>query len=223
MQKCWVADNRKRPSFTELRATFDAMLSNAQNATYIDLNVDEMLPYYSMNAAEQGEDGEVTEEDLHPTLVVVGGDDDDNKGGYPDTKGLRNSALLRSIEKLEEGDDDSSIASADVAVLDSAGEATAGVKQHEVVRCKGEGEGEERGGDQHSTWTKKDWHFVDYGFYKSHKFFLICSLCKYALSQLYTDMYSMNHFFIQFHYGHMYTSSFFSDKLVQAHRMKLLY
>ena len=144
MQKCWVADNRKRPSFTELRATFDAMLSNAQNATYIDLNVDEMLPYYSMNAAEQGEDGEVTEEDLHPTLVVVGGDDDDNKG-------LRNSALLRSIEKLEEGDDDSSIASADVAVLDSAGEVTAGVEQHEVVRCKGEGEGEERDGDQHST------------------------------------------------------------------------
>ena len=149
MQKCWVADNRKRPSFTELRATFDAMLSNAQNATYIDLNVDEMLPYYSMNAAEQGEDGEVTEEDLHPSLVVVGGDDDDNKGAYPDTKGLRNSALLRSIEKLEEDDDDSSIASADVAVLDSAGEATAGVEQHEVVRC--EGEGEKRDGDQHST------------------------------------------------------------------------
>ena len=146
MQKCWEADHRKRPSFSELRATFDAMLSNAQNATYIDLNVDEMLPYYSMNAAEQGEDGEVTEEDLHPSLVVVGGDDD-SKVGYPDTKGLRNSALLRSIEKLEEGDDDSSIASADVAVLDSAGEAT--VEQHEVVRCEGEGEGEE--GDKHST------------------------------------------------------------------------
>ena len=42
------------------------MLSSAQNATYVDLNVDEMLPYYSMNAAEQGEDGEVTEEDLPP-------------------------------------------------------------------------------------------------------------------------------------------------------------
>ena len=65
MQKCWEADYRKRPSFSELRATFDAMLSNAQNATYIDLNVDEMLPYYSMNAAGEGEDGEVTEEDLH--------------------------------------------------------------------------------------------------------------------------------------------------------------
>ena len=25
---------------------------------------------------------------------------------------------------------------------------------------------------------------------------------QYALSQLYTNMYSMNHFFIQFHYGH---------------------
>ena len=144
MQKCWEADHRKRPSFSELRATFDAMLSNAQNATYIDLNVDEMLPYYSMNAAEQGEDGEVTEEDLHPSLVVVGGDDDD-KARYPDTKGLRNSALLQNIEKLEEDDDNSSIASADVAVLDSAGEAT--VEQHEVARCEGEGEGED---DKHS-------------------------------------------------------------------------
>ena len=137
---------RKRPSFSKLRATFDAMLSNAQNATYIDLNVDEMLPYYSMNAAEQGEDGEVTEEDLHPSLVVVGGDDD-GKARYPDTKGLRNSALLQSTEKLEEGDDDSSIASADVALLDSAGEAA--VEQHEVARC--EGEGEEGEGDKHST------------------------------------------------------------------------
>ena len=25
MQKCWEADHRKRPSFSELRATFDAM------------------------------------------------------------------------------------------------------------------------------------------------------------------------------------------------------
>ena len=150
MQKCWEADYRKRPSFSELRATFDAMLSNAQNATYIDLNVDEMLPYYSMNAAGEGEDGEVTEEDLHPSLVVVG--DDDSKGGYPDTIGLRNSALLRSIEKLEEGDDDSSIASGDVAVLDAAGEAAARVEQHEVARE--EKKGEEREGDQHSTWTR---------------------------------------------------------------------
>ena len=146
MQKCWEADHKKRPSFSELRATFDAMLSSAQNATYVDLNVDEMLPYYSMNAAEQGEDGEVTEEDLHPSVVVVGGDDD-SKAGYPDTKGLRNSALLQSTEKLEEGDDDSSIASADVAVLDSAGEAT--VEQHEVARC--EEEGEEGEGDKHCT------------------------------------------------------------------------
>ena len=55
---------------------------------------------------------------------------------------------------------------------------------------------------------------------ESHKFFLISSRCKYTLSQLYTSMYSMSHFFIQLHYGHTF---FFSDKLLQAHRMKLLY
>lgn len=146
MQKCWEADYRSRPTFSELRATFDAMLSNAQNATYIDLNVDEMLPYYSMNAAGQSEEGEVTEEDLHPSLVVVGGEDD-SKEGYPDTKDLRNSALLRSIEKLEDADDDSSIASADVAVLDAAGEAA--LQQHEVVRCEGDGEEEDGEGEKH--------------------------------------------------------------------------
>ena len=145
MQKCWEAYYRKRPSFSELRATFDAMLSNAQNATYIDLNVDEMLPYYSMNAAEQGEDGEVTEEDLHPSVVVVGVDE--GPPTSPGTEELANSALLQNIERLEEGDDDSSITSADVAVLDSAGEAA--VEQHEVARC--EGEGEEGEGDKHST------------------------------------------------------------------------
>ena len=147
MQKCWEAYYRKRPSFSELRTTFDAMLSNAQNATYIDLNVDEMLPYYSMNAAEQGEDGEVTEEDLHPSVVVVGVDE--GPPTSPGTEELGNSALLQNIERLEEGDDDddSSIPSADVAVLDSAGEAA--VEQHEVARCEVEGEqGED---DKHST------------------------------------------------------------------------
>ena len=76
MQKGWEVDYRNRPSFSELRAIFDAMLSNAQNANYIDLNVDEMLPYYSMNAAGEGEDGEVTEEDLHHEVVRGEGEGD---------------------------------------------------------------------------------------------------------------------------------------------------
>ena len=76
MQNCWEADYRNRPSFSELRATFDAMLSNAQNAAYIDLNVDEMLPYYSMNAVGEGEDGEDTEEDLHHEVVRDEGEGD---------------------------------------------------------------------------------------------------------------------------------------------------
>ena len=52
-----------------------------------------------------------------------------------------------SIEKLEEADDDSSIASADVAVVDAAGEAV--LQQHEVVRCEGDGEEEDGEGEKH--------------------------------------------------------------------------
>ena len=55
------------------------MLSNAKNATYINLDVDEMLPCYSDDAGLD-EDCELTGRDLHPSVVVVGRESGDAGG-----------------------------------------------------------------------------------------------------------------------------------------------
>ena len=52
------------------------MLSNAQNAIYINQNVDEMLPCYSTSAAGEDVECELTGRDqvaTGPSLVVLGG------------------------------------------------------------------------------------------------------------------------------------------------------
>ena len=101
MRKCWEADCRKRPSFSQLQTTFAAMLSSAQNATYINLNVDEMLPCYGMNTAVEDEECELSGRDFHPSLTVVGGE-----GGSTD--GYRTleagDAGLEGYRTLEAGD-----------------------------------------------------------------------------------------------------------------------
>ena len=153
------------------------MLSNAQNATYINLDVDEMLPCYSDDAGLD-EDCELTGRDLHPSVVVVGreggdtrgyrtleaGDDDtDCMGGYhmleagdddTDHDSAGGYRMLKAVDEANEGGywtlekgDEGSIASADVAVLDAAGEAA--LQQHEVVRCEGDGEEEDGEGEKH--------------------------------------------------------------------------
>ena len=90
-----------RPTFIELRATFDNMLTKAQNENYIDLNVDEMLPYYSMSAVGEPGDLELTKEDLNPDVQ-------NGKDGYPEMKGLTNADLICSVERLNDDDDDRS-------------------------------------------------------------------------------------------------------------------
>ena len=140
------------------------MLSNAQNAIYINLNMDEMLPCYGTSAAEQDEECELVvggggDTDGYRTLEA---DDDFSVGGYRtlESEGGTVNGILgyHMLERdndastggywvLERGDD-SRIASADVAVLDVAGQATVQVEQHEMARGKRKGEKE---GGQHST------------------------------------------------------------------------
>ena len=112
------------------------MLSNAQNAIYINLNVDEMLPCYSMNTEVEDEECEFTDRDLRLSLIGVrkGGV---NTDGYQtlepiDGASVEGYDILEGKEGAEDptrgyhtlegcnGDDDSSIASADGDVLDSA-------------------------------------------------------------------------------------------------------
>ena len=68
MQRCWAADPEERPTFAELRITFDIMMSNQQTESYVDLNVDDLLPYYRMKPAEEDEEEE--EDSDSPTLSL---------------------------------------------------------------------------------------------------------------------------------------------------------
>ena len=114
MHQCWEAEALTRPSFSELRATFDTLLTGAQNASYIDLNVDEMLPYYSMTAVGADDDLEGSGEDFQPNS--------DDKDGYPDTKGIEKPNYIHSIEHLP---DDASITSNDLSNMEG--------KQEEII------------------------------------------------------------------------------------------
>lgn len=48
---CWVEDPWKRPTFTDLRARFDAMLLAERNNEYIDLRINNDKPYYRLDTA----------------------------------------------------------------------------------------------------------------------------------------------------------------------------
>ena len=65
MLRCWAADPEERPTFAELRFTFDIMMSNQRTESYVDLIVDDPLPYYHMKPAED-EDEEMDS----PTLSL---------------------------------------------------------------------------------------------------------------------------------------------------------
>lgn len=66
MHRCWAADPEERPTFAELRVTFDIMMSNQRTESYVDLNVDDLLPYYQMKPAEEEEEEDVDS----PTLSL---------------------------------------------------------------------------------------------------------------------------------------------------------
>ena len=80
MKQCWVEDSGSRPSFAELEAHLDVILSKAQSENYIDLNVDEMLPYYS--AMEQIDEVD----DLQM-----------KNNGYPDTSNITAQGFTADI------------------------------------------------------------------------------------------------------------------------------
>ena len=102
MKQCWVEDPGSRPSFAELEARLDVILSKAQSENYIDLNVDEMLPYYSMRAVEQID--EVDEDDLQM-----------KNDGYPDTSNITAQGFIADIARSPSSNSDNgSITDADV-------------------------------------------------------------------------------------------------------------
>ena len=128
------------------------MLSNAQNAIYINLNVDEMLPCYSMNAEVEDEECELADRDLRPSLIGVREEEGVNTDGYQtleagacsdrDDDDDDDDSIPGGYRSVEEKGDDSSIASDDVVVLGAAGVATVGPRG--VATCEDDNEEETR-------------------------------------------------------------------------------
>ena len=56
MLMCWNELPQKRPTFTELRAKFDAMLLADKNEHYIDLRIDQNKLYYQLVTTTSTED-----------------------------------------------------------------------------------------------------------------------------------------------------------------------
>ena len=54
MLECWQEEVSERPDFSQLRSKFDALISAATDDPYMQLEVDEMMPYYSADAEEEG-------------------------------------------------------------------------------------------------------------------------------------------------------------------------
>ena len=138
------------------------MLSNAQNAIYINLNVDEMLPCYSMNAKVEDEECELADRDLRPSLIGVregegvntdgyqtleagacsDRDDDDDDYDDDDDDDDDDDGIQGGYISVEEKGEDSSIASDDVVVLGAAGVAAVGPRG--VATCEDDNEEETR-------------------------------------------------------------------------------
>lgn len=55
MLDCWQEDPHDRPSFSNLRSKFSAMLQAGSAETYIDLQVNEEAPYYQFKDEERRE------------------------------------------------------------------------------------------------------------------------------------------------------------------------
>ena len=60
MMDCWANKPEDRPNFTELSVLIESLQSKQNIERYVDMDIDEMLPYYDMKP----DDTEVTDEDL---------------------------------------------------------------------------------------------------------------------------------------------------------------
>ena len=124
------------------------MLSNAQNAIYINLNVDEMLPCYSMNAEVEDEECEFIGRDIRPSLIGVREGVGGSTNGYQtleagacsDRDDDDDDSIPEGYRSVEGRGDDSSIASDDVVVLGAAGVAAVGPRG--VATCEDDNEEE---------------------------------------------------------------------------------
>ena len=54
MLECWNEDSHDRPSFAKLRSKFGTLLQAESADSYIELQIDEQMPYYQVKEEEDG-------------------------------------------------------------------------------------------------------------------------------------------------------------------------
>ena len=57
MLECWNEDPQDRPMFSQLRTKFGSLILAGKDDLYIDLEVDEMKPYYLIKEEEEKKEG----------------------------------------------------------------------------------------------------------------------------------------------------------------------
>jgi serine/threonine protein kinase len=135
MMNCWQVEVSDRPTFAELHTSLDILLTNAQSENYIDLNVDEMLPYYQVSSV-QGDEEEMEEKDINPS------------NGYPDKTGL-NHDYLQGDRRPVSNASGSSISSHNVSMQ------TANEREHSTVSTEGSKEEEQAPTDSNPSESKQ--------------------------------------------------------------------
>ena len=57
MDQCWLVNPKDRPTFCELRASFDTLISSQKDhMPYIDLEIDSHKPYYNQTHSDSSDD-----------------------------------------------------------------------------------------------------------------------------------------------------------------------
>ena len=61
MEQCWVVNPKDRPTFGELRAKFDTLISaQKEDMPYIDLDIDSSNPYYDHLSLDSSDNDEAS-------------------------------------------------------------------------------------------------------------------------------------------------------------------
>ena len=94
MMKCWTHEQDERPTFSELQASLDAMLSNSKSASDTDLNFENISPYFDVAVADKPPEG--------PLEMQVAYGLTEEESGYPDvlSSGIGNMNFLENGNPL---------------------------------------------------------------------------------------------------------------------------
>lgn len=71
MLECWNEDPEDRPTFSQLRTKFGTLILAGKDDLYIDLQVDEMKPYYLVKEEEEKKDGSSSSSSSEESIASI--------------------------------------------------------------------------------------------------------------------------------------------------------